>query len=451
MLRDGPGGGERQHQRAERHPVDDEHRQRVAHEVAQQPRDRRVADDEREHRGDQRRAEARAAGIADLARLEQARQHDRRDREQERVARGRLAIEPAEEARADRRARARHAGDQRQRLRDADERAVARSDLLQRAVALGRAIGDLQHQSEHDQRDADHVQVAPAALDLVAEDEAEDRDRDRAEPDVPAHARVERGAQRRVAQAEEPGAQDPPQVIAEVQEHGGHRAELDDRGERRSRVLPAAERRDDPQMRRARDRQELGQPLHDAEDDGLKRVHSRGTLVAPPRSAVLGVTVAAPGDALASDGDMSTATIESRSPQDQSEIVVTAPAADREVVAAAVERARAAQREWSRSALARADALSAAAEAVNAAKDEIVDLMVREVGKPLTEAVGEHGRSVRILRYQSQSALDPDGDTYPAAPPSDLRTLLLSRRRPRGVAGLITPWNFPFAIPLWKA
>src|SRR5690349_3839806 len=148
---------------------------------------------------------------------------------------------------------------------------------------------------------------------------------------------------------------------------------------------------------------------------------------------------------------MSTATIESRSPQDQYEIVVSAPAADRETVAAAVERARAAQREWSRSALARADALTAAAEAVDAAKDEIVDLMVREVGKPLTEAVGEHGRSVRILRYQSQSALDPDGDTYPAAPPSDMRTLLLSRRRPRGVAGLITPWNFPFAIPLWKA
>jgi aldehyde dehydrogenase (NAD+) len=58
---------------------------------------------------------------------------------------------------------------------------------------------------------------------------------------------------------------------------------------------------------------------------------------------------------------------------------------------------------------------------------------------------------VRILRYPSQAALDPDGDTYPAAPPADLRTLLLSRRRPRGVAGLITPWNFPFAIPLWKA
>ena len=58
---------------------------------------------------------------------------------------------------------------------------------------------------------------------------------------------------------------------------------------------------------------------------------------------------------------------------------------------------------------------------------------------------------MRILRYQAQSAMDPDGDTYPAAPPADLRTLLFSRRRPRGVAGLITPWNFPFAIPLWKA
>src|SRR5262249_26478049 len=102
-------------------------------------------------------------------------------------------------------------------------------------------------------------------------------------------------------------------------------------------------------------------------------------------------------------------------------------------------------------ALARADALNAAAAAVDAAKDQFVDLMIREVGKPLTEAVGEHARSVRILRYQAQSALDPDGDTYPIAPPSDPRTLLLSRRRPRGVAGLITPWNFPFAIPLWKA
>src|SRR3954463_13817614 len=148
---------------------------------------------------------------------------------------------------------------------------------------------------------------------------------------------------------------------------------------------------------------------------------------------------------------MSTGTIESRSPQDQSDVVVSAPAADREDVAAAFKRAREAAREWSRSALARADALAAAAAALDAAKDDVVALMVREVGKPLTESVMEHGRAVRILRYHAQAALDPDGDTYPTAPPADMRTLLMSRRRPRGVAGLITPWNFPFAIPLWKA
>ena len=88
---------------------------------------------------------------------------------------------------------------------------------------------------------------------------------------------------------------------------------------------------------------------------------------------------------------------------------------------------------------------------MDAAKDDVIDLMVREVGKPVTEATQEHARSVRILRYHAQAALDADGDTYPAAPPADPRTLLIGRRRPRGVAGLITPWNFPFAIPLWKA
>src|SRR3954447_11659218 len=159
---------------------------------------------------------------------------------------------------------------------------------------------------------------------------------------------------------------------------------------------------------------------------------------------------------------MSTGTIESRSPQDQSDVVVSAPAADRDDVAAAFKRARAAFPDWARKALARADALSAAAAALDAAKDEVVSLMVREVGKPLTESVGEHGRAVRILRYHAQAALDPHGDTIPAAPPplgatrrgappAAPRPLLMSRRPPRGVAGLITPWNFPFAIPLWKA
>ena len=148
---------------------------------------------------------------------------------------------------------------------------------------------------------------------------------------------------------------------------------------------------------------------------------------------------------------MSAATIQSRSPQDQSEVVVEAPAADRDTVARAFATAREAAREWSRAALARADALSAAADGLQAAKDGVVDLMVREVGKPVTEATQEHARGVRILRYHAQAALDADGELFPAAPPVDPRTLVMARRRPRGVAGLITPWNFPIAIPLWKA
>ena len=69
-------------------------------------------------------------------------------------------------------------------------------------------------------------------------------------------------------------------------------------------------------------------------------------------------------------------------------------------------------------------------------------------GKPVTEAGAELSRGVGILRYYAQQALDPDGETYPGPSPAGL---LLARRRPRGVAGLITPWNFPVAIPLWKA
>jgi len=96
----------------------------------------------------------------------------------------------------------------------------------------------------------------------------------------------------------------------------------------------------------------------------------------------------------------------------------------------------------------RSAALVAAAEALAAAAGEVTDLMVREVGKPVTEAAAEVGRGVGILRYYAQQVLDPDGETYPGPGPA---ALLLSRRRPRGVAGLITPWNFPVAIPLWKA
>jgi len=141
--------------------------------------------------------------------------------------------------------------------------------------------------------------------------------------------------------------------------------------------------------------------------------------------------------------------LESRSPQRPDELVAEFEEAGAEAVAAAAGRARTAAGPWAAgSALERSAALERAADALAGAAPELTGLMVQEVGKPVTEAGAELSRGVGILRYYAQQALDPDGETYPGPSPAGL---LLARRRPRGVAGLITPWNFPVAIPLWKA
>ncbi|MFC4590085.1 aldehyde dehydrogenase family protein [Sphaerisporangium corydalis] len=139
---------------------------------------------------------------------------------------------------------------------------------------------------------------------------------------------------------------------------------------------------------------------------------------------------------------------ESRSPQNPADVVANAPAAGGAGVAEAVRRARAAQRGWAgANAAERASALVSAADAVAGAAAELSALVVREVGKPVTEARGEVARSAAILRYYAQQVFDPIGALHE---PSGAG-LAYTRRRPRGVAGLITPWNFPLAIPLWKA
>ncbi|PRY20589.1 aldehyde dehydrogenase family protein [Pseudosporangium ferrugineum] len=142
-------------------------------------------------------------------------------------------------------------------------------------------------------------------------------------------------------------------------------------------------------------------------------------------------------------------TIESRSPQAPSDLVVRVPDTSPETVAAAAGAARDAGTGWAHQAAhVRAAALHACAESVAAATCELADLVVREVGKPIGEARAEVGRGVAILRYFAQQALHAEGEVYP---PSDGVSLLHTRRRPHGVVGLITPWNFPVAIPLWKA
>ena len=116
---------------------------------------------------------------------------------------------------------------------------------------------------------------------------------------------------------------------------------------------------------------------------------------------------------------------------------------------AAVGRALKAAQVWRDTpGAARAKALGDAATALEQRAGEVTDLVIREVGKPVSEARGEVARGVAILRYYAQAALAPDGETLPAADPDQL---LFARHVPVGVAALLTPWNFPVAIPLWKA
>jgi len=140
--------------------------------------------------------------------------------------------------------------------------------------------------------------------------------------------------------------------------------------------------------------------------------------------------------------------ISSTNPADPSDVIGTFVPGGGIDVDRAVTAAAAAAPGWAGTAgQTRADALSRVAARVEARAEELAGLIRREVGKPIVEARGEVARTAAILRYHAQAALDPDGETYP---PADGRSLLMTRRRPRGVVGLITPWNFPLAIPAWK-
>ena len=139
--------------------------------------------------------------------------------------------------------------------------------------------------------------------------------------------------------------------------------------------------------------------------------------------------------------------LESFSPQSPSDLVGEFAVASPSEAESAVERARSAQHEWwARGAAGRSAALAAAANDLRAKRDEAIALVVREVGKPVGEATGEVARAISILDYYAQACFAAVGEQYPPS----LGGLLFTQRRPHGVVAMITPWNFPLAIPLWK-
>lgn len=141
-------------------------------------------------------------------------------------------------------------------------------------------------------------------------------------------------------------------------------------------------------------------------------------------------------------------TMESHSPHAPSHRVAKFEAVRAQEVPGAADAARQAQTAWWASgASTRANALSDLAVLLRERRSDVQQLIVEEVGKPSDEAKGEVSRAVSICNYYAQRAYAPSGDTFPSSMPGRLFT----ERRPRGVAGIITPWNFPVAIPLWKA
>ncbi len=114
----------------------------------------------------------------------------------------------------------------------------------------------------------------------------------------------------------------------------------------------------------------------------------------------------------------------------------------------AVERAERAFPAWRDTpAPQRGRVLARAAEITRRRLEELARLLVREEGKILGEARGEILRGVNLLEWYAGEGLRMGGRTRPSEMPT---TLLLSLRQPLGVVAVITPWNFPWAEPVWK-
>jgi acyl-CoA reductase-like NAD-dependent aldehyde dehydrogenase len=114
----------------------------------------------------------------------------------------------------------------------------------------------------------------------------------------------------------------------------------------------------------------------------------------------------------------------------------------------AVESALAAKLAWRKlSGAARGEYLYKVADKLERRLDEIATMMTLEMGKTFPEAKGESARGIAILRYYAGEGMRKIGDVIPS---TDSEALMFTTRVPLGVVGVITPWNFPVAIPIWK-
>jgi aldehyde dehydrogenase (NAD+) len=135
-------------------------------------------------------------------------------------------------------------------------------------------------------------------------------------------------------------------------------------------------------------------------------------------------------------------------PSNIADVVGDFARADAAQARAAIAAARAAFPAWSRGPVqARADMLDKIGNQILARKDELGTLLAREEGKTRPEAVGEATRAGYLFKFFAGEVVRQAGEVLPSVRPGIKVEIT---REPVGVVGIITPWNFPLAIPAWK-
>ncbi|MYM56368.1 aldehyde dehydrogenase family protein [Thalassovita mangrovi] len=139
---------------------------------------------------------------------------------------------------------------------------------------------------------------------------------------------------------------------------------------------------------------------------------------------------------------------ENRNPSDITDVIGLYTHGDAAAVDDAVAAAQAARAGWAAATpQARHDLLEKTGRALAERAEEIGRLLSREEGKTLAEGIGETMRAAQVFKFFAGEALRQTGDLTPSVRP-DIDVEIT--REPVGVVGLITPWNFPIAIPAWK-
>jgi aldehyde dehydrogenase (NAD+) len=142
------------------------------------------------------------------------------------------------------------------------------------------------------------------------------------------------------------------------------------------------------------------------------------------------------------------ATCHTLNPAEVRETAACCPRSGKEDALAAIQAAQGAFPAWmAQTPVSRGRILSKASQLLETRKAELAEALTRQEGKTLAESQGEVQRAIDIFRFFGGLSYTLGGQTIPHDLPNNL---LYTTRQPLGVVALITPWNFPIAIPAWK-